>query len=135
MKILFLELFFSYFPGGTYFRTHFVSHFGPKAQNLFPSRPSGSPRKGASEVRCGTSSTHFHCSPPRSSSHVRRGKLGTWGVWLAMFRNNHPAELRGGFVFARFFSNRGGVKFGMNFGEISKCHIFQGLGVRILGVS
>ena len=35
-------MFFSYFPGGTYFRTYFVSYFGPKAQNLFSSRPSGS---------------------------------------------------------------------------------------------
>ena len=37
-----LGLFFSSFLCGAYFRTYFVSYFGPKAQNLFSSRPSGS---------------------------------------------------------------------------------------------
>ena len=32
---------FFYFLGGTYFRTYFVSYFGPKARNLFCSRPPG----------------------------------------------------------------------------------------------
>ena len=35
-------LFFSYCRGGAYFRAYFVSYFGPKAQNLCSSRPSGS---------------------------------------------------------------------------------------------
>ena len=35
-------LFFSYFHSGTYFRTYLISYFGPKARNLFSSRPSES---------------------------------------------------------------------------------------------
>ena len=40
--ISYFGLLFSSFPGGAYFRICFVSYFGPKAQNLFSSRPSGS---------------------------------------------------------------------------------------------
>ena len=34
--------FLFYFHSGTYFGTYLVSYFGPKARNLFSSRPSGS---------------------------------------------------------------------------------------------
>ena len=51
---------------------------------------------------------------------------------VAFLENDDATTLeKCGVEFSAFFSTKGVVKFGVNFGEISECHILQALGVRI----
>ena len=59
-----LGLLFSYFHSGTYFGTYLVSYFGPKAQNLFSSRPFGSQSKVAAELEAEKSWHDADIPPP-----------------------------------------------------------------------
>ena len=74
------RLYFSHFHPGTYFGTYLVFYFGPKARNLFSSRPSGSQALSHREK----TRRHMQCPPPHTHTHTymraHTHKAATWGM-------------------------------------------------------